>query len=116
MATASGLAPVGGHAYNDPMAATSRGTGELIRQAARAGARRIFGRRRRIGLHRRGLAAIEVIGRLAPFGTGENAHLVVAVDVWTAFDRAAEVYGPQRGATPEQVGQLRDRLDSLKRI
>jgi glycerate kinase len=116
MATASGLALVGGHAYNDPMAATSRGTGELIRQAARAGARRIVVAAGGSACTDGGLGAIEVIERLAPFGTGGNAHLVVAVDVWTTFDRAAEVYGPQKGATPEQVGQLKDRLDSLKRL
>ena len=110
------LALVGGHAYNDPMAATSRGTGELIWQAARAGARRIVVAVGGSACTDGGLGAIEVIEGLAPFGTGGNAHLVVAVDVWTTFDRAAEVYGPQKGATPEQVGQLKDRLDSLKRL
>jgi glycerate kinase len=82
-----------------------------MRQAARAGARRIVVAVGGSACTDGGLGAIEVIERLAPFGTGGNAHLVVAVDVWTTFDRAAEVYGPQKGATPEQVGQLKDRLD-----
>ena len=41
MACASGLALVGGATGNDPIAASTSGTGELITQAAESGARRI---------------------------------------------------------------------------
>src|SRR3546814_13393510 len=42
MALASGLELAGGAQRNDPMRATSRGTGELIAEAVRSGARRII--------------------------------------------------------------------------
>lgn len=42
MALASGLLLAGGAAHNDPMSATTRGTGELIAAATREGARKII--------------------------------------------------------------------------
>jgi len=110
MAAASGLELVGGAPGNDPMAASTRGTGELIEAALNAGARRII-----VGLGGSattdgGVGALEVIAddvRLS------DTELLVACDVTTTFVFAAEVFGPQKGATPAMVGLLGRRLDSL---
>lgn len=115
MAKASGLDLVGGEAGNDPIAATSRGTGELIGEAVRAGAQRIIVAVGGSACTDGGIGAIEVLAPLAPFGTGGRAQIIVAVDVRTTFDRAAEVFSPQKGASPAQVEQLKARLATLER-
>jgi glycerate kinase len=109
-ATASGLPLAGGRAGNDPVAATTRGTGELIAAAVAAGARRIL-----IGVGGSattdgGLGAVEAIDAS---GGLEGADVVVACDVKTLFVDAAEIFGPQKGASPAQVGVLRRRLEVL---
>jgi glycerate kinase len=42
-----------------------------------------------------------------------GAELVVACDVTTAFTDAAKIFGPQKGATPEQVEHLTERLKEV---
>jgi len=109
-ASASGLPLVGGAAGNDPMAATSRGTGELLVAAVRAGARRILlgvGGTAMTDGGRGALDAIEEAG-----GLGDVA-VVVACDVDVRFVDAATVFAPQKGASPTQVAALRDRLGAL---
>lgn len=109
-AQASGLALVGGPAGNDPEAASSAGTGELLVAARDAGARRIL-----VGLGGSAttdggagaVAAIEAAGGL------DSVEVVVACDVETRFGDAAAVFGPQKGASPEQVVRLGARLDDL---
>jgi glycerate kinase len=39
--------------------------------------------------------------------------VLVACDVRTAFDQAASVFGPQKGATPAEIVELTDRLRRL---
>jgi glycerate kinase len=110
MARASGLLLAGGPEANDPMRATTAGTGELIAAAIAAGARRIV-----VGLGgsattdggQGALAALEPHSRLA------GIELLVACDVTTAFVDAAVEFGPQKGATPAQVALLRRRLERL---
>ena len=110
MARASGLALAGGAEGNDPLAATTRGTGELIAKAIEQGARTVL-----VGLGGSattdgGLGAIEALGnpaRLRPI------DLQVACDVRTAFVDAAAVFAPQKGATPAQVRLLHARLEGL---
>ena len=110
MALASGLTLAGGKEVNDPLMATTRGTGELIDIAIARGAKRII-----VGLGGSattdgGLGAIEAIGspnRLA------GVSLQVATDVRTIFIDAARVFGPQKGATPAQVALLESRLRAL---
>jgi len=109
-ATASGLPLAGGAAGNDPVAATTRGTGELIAAAVAAGARRIL-----IGVGGSattdgGLGAMEAID-----GSGglKGVDVVVACDVQTPFVEAADVFGPQKGASPDQIVILRHRLEAL---
>jgi glycerate kinase len=106
MAKASGIGLLPGR--KDPLRASSRGTGELIAAAARAGATRILVGVGGSACTDGGLAAVEVLGwSLA------GLDVTVACDVGTAFADAATVYGPQKGASPAQVGLLTRRLDQL---
>jgi len=109
-ATASGLPLAGGSAGNDPVGATSRGTGELIAAAVAAGARRIL-----IGVGGSattdgGLGAVEAIDES---GGLADTEVVVACDVETLFADAADVFGPQKGASAAQIVVLRRRLEAL---
>jgi glycerate kinase len=110
MAQASGLATVGGPDGNDPVAASTVGTGELIGVAADSGARRVL-----VGLGGSattdgGLGALRALYPLHRLGGFE---LVALCDVRTRFVDAAEVFAPQKGASPAQVELLRRRLDRL---
>ena len=109
-AAASGLPLAGGAQGNDPMRASTRGTGELLVAAASAGARRVLvgvGGSATTDGGAGALEAIEAAGGMA------GTEVVVACDVRTRFVEAAEQFGPQKGATPAQVTELRDRLKSL---
>nr|MBA2638275.1 glycerate kinase [Solirubrobacterales bacterium] len=57
-----------------------------------------------------GLGAIEAIREA---GGTHGAQIVVLCDVRTPWEQAAEVFGPQKGANPEQVRTLVARLDAL---
>jgi glycerate kinase len=107
MARASGLALVGA-AANDPLRATTRGTGELIAAAVRAGHRRVIVAVGGSATTDGGLAALDAVGwSLA------GIDVTVACDVTTTFLDAARVYGPQKGATAAQVQLLTRRLERL---
>jgi glycerate kinase len=106
MARASGLALVDGR--NDPLRASTRGTGELIAAAARSGAKRII-----VGVGGSastdgGLGAIDALGWSLP-----PIDVTVACDVTTPFLDAATIYGPQKGATSAQIALLTRRLQRL---
>ena len=110
MARASGLVLAGGADGNDPLAATTRGTGELIARAIEQGARIVL-----VGLGGSattdgGLGAIEALGSTARL---RPVDLQVACDVRTHFVDAAAVFAPQKGATQAQVRLLRARLERL---
>lgn len=113
MARASGLALVGGPEGNDPIAASTIGTGELIAAAVDAGARRVFVGHGGSATTDGGLAALR---SLSPTARLRGVELLAAVDVRTAFLDAAEVFGPQKGATPSQVALLRRRLERLAQV
>jgi len=110
MARASGLLLAGGPEGNDPMAASTVGTGELIAAAVVAGAKRVI-----VGLG--GSATTDggqgALAALEPHSRLRGVELIVACDVTTAFVDAAEEFGPQKGASPAQVGLLRRRLERL---
>ncbi len=113
MARASGLAIVGGADGNDPLDASTTGTGELIEHALDAGARRII-----VGLGGSattdgGFGAIRAITAIARL---KQVELLVACDVTTPFTQAAEVFGPQKGASPAQVKLLTRRLERLAQM
>jgi glycerate 2-kinase len=113
MARAAGLALVGGRDGNDPIAASTQGVGELIATALDAGATRIIVAVGGSATTDGGLGAIRALwspGRL------RGMKLVVACDVQTRFVDAAEVFAPQKGATPAQVELLRRRLERLVQV
>jgi glycerate kinase len=91
----------------DPIAASSYGTGELIMAAVAAGAQEIVITAGGSATSDGGIGAIAAI---AEHGGLQGAKLVVLSDVRTPFEQAAEVFGPQKGATPEQVVALTRRL------
>jgi glycerate kinase len=113
MAEASGLALVGGAEANDPVAASSAGTGELIVAALDSGATRVLVGVGGSATTDGGLAALRA---LHPLGRLKGVELVVACDVRTRFVDAAEVFAPQKGATGAQVELLRRRLDRLAQV
>ena len=110
MALASGLVLAGGAEGNDPMNATTAGTGQLIDAALTSGARRII-----VGLGGSsttdgGLGALQALRSPARF---RGVELLVACDVTTRFTDAARVFGPQKGASPAQIKMLTARLEGL---
>jgi glycerate kinase len=105
MARASGLALV---ERNDPVRATTRGTGELIAAALAAGAEQIVVAVGGSATTDGGLGAVEALG-WEPF----LVQVEVACDVRTPFLDAARLFGPQKGADPGQVAQLEERLTGL---
>ncbi|HEY1389836.1 MAG TPA: glycerate kinase [Ktedonobacterales bacterium] len=133
MAAASGL-PLVPPEKRDPRVATTRGTGELMRAALDAGARRLL-----IGIggsatndggagmaQALGARLLDAQGSELPAGGAALAHLAhidtsgldprlkdieiqVASDVTNPLcgpEGASAVYGPQKGATPEIVTEL----------
>ena len=113
MANVAGLELAGGAAGNDAMAASTTGVGELIDAALDAGARRII-----VGLG--GSATTDggfgCIRALRSPHRLRGVEVLVAVDVRTAFVDAARVFGPQKGASPAQVGLLSGRLERLVQL
>jgi glycerate kinase len=110
MAQASGLDLVGGPEGNDPVAASTYGTGELIANALEQGARRIL-----VGLGGSattdgGLGALRA---LHPHYRLRAVELLVLCDVRIPFVDAAPLFAPQKGASPAQVELLRRRLERL---
>src|SRR5207244_514891 len=90
---------------NDPLTATTYGTGQLIALAERDGASAVI-----VGVGGSatvdgGRGALDALGWRRP-----RIPVVVACDVATGFLDAARVYGPQKGAGPEAVAHLEERL------
>jgi glycerate kinase len=107
-AQACGLTLAGGAERNDPIAATTRGVGELISHALDAGARRILVGMGGTASTDGGYGAVQVLaGRLAG---GPPVPIAACCDVRTTFLQAASVFGPQKGADPAQVSWLAERL------
>jgi glycerate kinase len=105
VAAASGLDLVD-EAERDPERASSAGTGELIAAAVKAGARRVLVAAGGSATTDGGRGAIDV---LEPAGL-EGSKLEVLCDTSVPFERAAEVFAAQKGASPEQVERLTSRL------
>jgi glycerate 2-kinase len=105
-AEASGLLLAGGARGNDPVGATSRGTGELIAAALSAGAREVVVGLGGTACSDGGRGALEALGHRSLAGLG----VTVCADVETPYLDAAAVFGAQKGATPAQVQLLGNRL------
>lgn len=143
MARASGLALVS-EARRDPTGATTRGTGDLIAAACRHRPRRVLvciggsatndggaGMAQAVGIRLvdqrgdelpPGGAALRRLARIDASGLDpavRGVEVVAACDVdnpLTGPKGASAVYGPQKGATPEQVGLLDEALGHLAAI
>lgn len=113
MAMASGLELAGGSEANDPMRAGTAGTGELIAAAVKAGARRLLVGMGGSATTDGGWGALEA---LEPHSRLSGVRIEVACDVRTRFVDAAEVFAPQKGATPAQVEMLTRRLERLAQL
>jgi glycerate kinase len=123
LATASGLSRLATD-ERDPFGATTRGTGELLLAAIEAGARRITLGIGGSATNDGGRGIVEALGGLvAADGSVELAALdprLAEVDLAVACDvdnpllgprGAAATYGPQKGATPDDVRALDERLE-----
>ncbi len=113
MARVAGLELAGGADGNHPLDATTAGVGELILAAVESGARRVV-----IGMGGSattdgGLGALDAMGSPARY---RGVELLVACDVRTRFADAAEVFGPQKGATDAQVRMMTGRLERLVQV
>jgi glycerate 2-kinase len=113
MASASGLALVGGADGNDPMSASTYGTGELISTAVESGARRVLVGVGGSATTDGGLGALRA---LYPPHRLKGIELIVACDVRTRFVDAATVFASQKGASERQVELLRRRLERLVQV
>jgi glycerate kinase len=112
-AQASGIALLGGAEENDPISASTYGTGELIAQAVELGARRVIVAVGGSATTDGGLGALRA---LHPVQRLRGIDIQVATDVRTRFVDAAEHFAPQKGATPAQVELLRRRLTRLAQV
>lgn len=108
-AEASGLARID-PADRDALAASSRGTGELVAAAAEAGATRVLVAVGGTATTDGGAGALAALD-----DAGVDPSLTVICDVRTPFERAARVFAPQKGAGPDAVKQLARRLDAFAR-
>ncbi len=133
MAAASGL-PLVPAALRDPCRASTYGTGQLLKAALDAGLRKIVigiggsatndggsGMARALGVHFLDADSRELpeggaaLGRLARLDLADLDQRLVECIILVACDvdnplcgprGASAVYGPQKGATPEMVGEL----------
>jgi glycerate kinase len=95
---------------DDPVRADTTGVGHLILAGRDAGARRIVVGCGGSSTTDGGWGAVAAVGSAEALS---GLELVVACDVTTAFRDAARLFGPQKGASPEQILVLTDRLGSL---
>lgn len=138
-ATACGLALLAPEA-RDPLAATTRGVGELIAEAANRGAATVIvglggsattdggtGAARGLGWTFRDASGAELpegggaLAGLEDFGGGWglSSHVVALADVATPLigpRGAAAVFAPQKGASPADVARLAAGLERLARV
>jgi glycerate kinase len=109
VAQASGLGLVA-EDDRDAEAASSRGTGELIAAAVDAGAQVVLVAAGGSATTDGGAGAIAAIEEAGGLG---GAAVVVLCDVRTPFERAAEVFAPQKGADAAAVKRLTKRLAKM---
>jgi glycerate 2-kinase len=109
VAAASGLDLVE-VADRDPERASSAGTGELIAAAIATGATRVLVAAGGSATTDGGRGAIDALNAA---GGLKGAQLEVLCDTTVPYERAAEVFAPQKGASPEQVERLTSLLVAL---
>src|SRR4051794_41560139 len=97
----------------DAEAATSHGTGDLVAAAVDAGARVVLVAVGGSAMTDGGAGAIEAVDEAGGIG---RTQLVCLVDVRTPFERAAAVFGPQKGADAAAVRRLERRLERFAEL
>ncbi|CAN5775287.1 glycerate kinase [soil metagenome] len=107
MAEASGLARLT-EGERDAWRASTRGTGELIVAAVRAGARSVILGVGGSATTDGGAGCLEALDQ-----AGVDPAIEVVCDVNTPWEDAARVFGPQKGADPSTVKRLEERLEKL---
>lgn len=110
-ADGGGVAPrqgIAGPGVADAMAASTRGTGELIVAAHDAGATEILLAVGGTATTDGGAGALAVLDE-----AGIDPKITVVCDVRTPFEHAARVYGAQKGADADGVKKLTRRLASF---
>jgi glycerate kinase len=110
-ARASGLALIA-PAERDAEGASTAGTGALVLAACAAGASRVIVCAGGTATTDGGIGALEA---MEAGGGVDGAEIVVACDVLTPFELAAEVFAPQKGASPAAVVRLSQRLERVAR-
>lgn len=108
VAAASGLTRVAPD-ERDAVAASSYGTGELIAAACEAGASTVLVGVGGSATTDGGAGALEALRDLR----ASPRDLVLICDVRTAWEDAARVFAPQKGADAAAVRRLSERLDAL---
>ena len=108
-AAASGLALVP-EDERDPEAASSAGTGELIAAAIESGARRVLVAAGGTATVDGGRGAIEALQEAEG---ARDATLEVLCDTSVPFERAAEEFAAQKGASADQISRLSSRVVAL---
>jgi glycerate 2-kinase len=93
----------------DPLRATSRGFGQLIRAALEEGATELLLGIGGVATVDGGVGMRETLGRL-------DVPATVLCDVATVLADAARLYGPQKGASPGDVTVLERRLSGLEAL
>jgi glycerate 2-kinase len=106
-AQASGLWRVDEH-ERDAWEASTRGTGELIAAAVRAGAETVIVTVGGSATTDGGAGALAALDE-----AGVEPALEVLCDVRTPWELAPSMFGPQKGADPDTVARLERRLDEL---
>jgi glycerate kinase len=110
MSRASGRALLPHPSGDDPVRAGTAGVGHLLLAARDAGAELIVIGCGGSATTDGGVGAVDAV--VSPDALA-GVSLVVACDVTTPFRDAAAIFGPQKGATPEQVELLTARLASV---
>lgn len=110
VAQASGL-PLLAPAERDPERADTFGTGELIAAAVAAGAKRVLLAAGGSATTDGGRGAIEALKQVNALDAAGSIE--VLCDVRTPYENAARVFAPQKGASPEAVERLTEKLNLL---
>jgi glycerate kinase len=110
MSQAAGRSLVPHPGGDDPVTADTAGVGHLLLRARDTGATRIVIGCGGSATSDGGWGAVQVVGTPAALA---GVDVQVACDVTTRFVDAAALFGPQKGASPEQIVRLTDRLRSL---
>ena len=98
----------------DPMSASSYGTGELIADAVRRGAREIYVGFGGTGTNDGGAGMLDALETVRDMW--QECCFVALCDVSATFcgpQGATAVYGPQKGVRPDQIGPLDTKLHVL---